>query len=107
MTIEEKLAELKTAIAPDTDTDDVLKGMLFDAEAEILNRMYPFGYSDDVVLPQRYERLQIRLATELYTHRGSEGQASHMENGISRTWPEKSRILAQIMPHVGSVVSNA
>ena len=83
MTIEEKVAELKTAIAPDTDTEEVLTGMLLDAEAEILNRMYPFGYKDDVSLPQRYDRLQIRLATELYTHRGAEGQASHMENGVS------------------------
>lgn len=107
MKIEEKLAELRTAIAPDTDSDEVLKGMLLDAEAQILNRMYPFGYKDDVVVPQRYERLQIQLATELYTHRGAEGQASHMENGMTRTWPEKSRILSRIVPHVGSVVSDA
>lgn len=107
MTIEEKLAELRTAIAPDTDGDEVLKGMLLDAEAQILNRMYPFGYKDGVVVPKRYERLQIQLATELYTHRGAEGQASHMENGMTRTWPEKSRILSRIVPYVGSVVSDA
>ena len=107
MTIEEKLAELKTAIAPDTDTDPVLLGMLSDAEALILNRMYPFGYPDDMVIPKRYERLQIRLATELYTKRGSEGQASHLENGQTRTWAAKSQLLSQIVPHVGSVVSNA
>lgn len=107
MTIKEKLAELETAIAPDTDTEEVLTGMLLDAEAQILNRMYPFGYDDDVVIPKRYERLQIQLATELYTHRGAEGQASHMENGMTRTWPEKSRILSRIVPHVGSVVSDA
>ena len=107
MTIEEKLAELRTAIAPDTDDENVLKGMLLDAEAQILNRMYPFGYADDAIVPKRYERLQIQLATELYTHRGAEGQASHLENGMTRTWPAKSRILNQIVPHVGSVVSNA
>lgn len=107
MTIEEKLAELRTAIAPDTDDEKVLKGMLLDAEAQILNRMYPFGYADDAIVPKRYERLQIQLATELYTHRGAEGQASHLENGMTRTWPAKSRILNQIVPHVGSVVSNA
>ena len=107
MTIEEKLAELKTAIAPDTDSEEVLTGMLLDAEALILNRMYPFGYSDEAVIPKRYERLQIRLATELYTQRGAEGQASHTENGTTRTWTQKSQLLAQITPYVGSVVSNA
>ena len=107
MTLEEKLAELRTAIAPDTDSEPVLTAMLLDAEALIINRMYPFGYKDDVVIPKRYERLQIRLATELYTHRGSEGQVSHSENGTARIWAEKSQILSQIQPHVGSVVSNA
>lgn len=107
MTIEEKIVELTTAIAPDTDTEPVLTGMLLDAEALILNRMYPFGYDDKAVVPKRYERLQIRLAVELYTQRGAEGQASHSEQGSSRTWPAKSRLLDQIVPHVGSVVSNA
>lgn len=107
MTIEEKVAELKTAIAPDTDTEEVLTGMLLDAEALILNRMYPFGYADDAVIPKRYERLQIRLAVELYTQRGADGQASHTENGTTRTWGARSRLLDQIVPHVGSVVSNA
>lgn len=107
MTIEEKLVELETAIAPDTDTEEVLTEVLLDAEALILNRMYPFGYADDAVVPKRYERLQIRLAIELYTQRGAEGQASHTENGTTRTWLAKSRILDQITPHVGSVVSNA
>lgn len=107
MTFEEKLGALTTAIAPDIETEDVLTGVLLEAEALILNRMYPFGYNDGVVIPQRYERLQIRLATELYTQRGAEGQASHTENGTTRTWSQKSQLLAQITPHVGSVVSNA
>lgn len=104
MTNAEKLTALKTAILPDTDTDAVLEDTLKLSEALVLNKMYPFGYEDGMTVPARYERLQIELAVELYSKRGAEGQSSHNENGISRTWPEKSAILARIVPHVGSVM---
>jgi len=104
MTNAEKLTALKTAILPDTDTDAVLEDTLKLSEALVLNKMYPFGYEDGMTVPARYERLQIDLAVELYSKRGAEGQSSHNENGISRTWPEKSAILARIVPHVGSVM---
>ena len=107
MTNEEKRVELAKAILPDTDTDEVLNAMLADAEALILNRMHPFGYKEDMIVPLRYERIQIQLAVELYTHRGAEGQTSHSENGISRNWPEKSALLNMILPNCGSVISNA
>lgn len=107
MTSTEKRAALATALAPDTDTDEVLDGVLADAEALVLNRMYPFGYPDGTVVPSRYERIQIQLAVELYSKRGAEGQISHSENGISRSWTDKSALLNRVMPHVGSVTSNA
>ena len=107
MTNTEKRAALAASLAPDTDTDEVLDNVLADAEALVLNRMYPFGYPDGTVVPARYERIQIQLAAELYSKRGAEGQTSHSENGISRTWPEKSALLNRVVPHVGSVTSNA
>lgn len=107
MTNAEKRVALATTLAPDTDTDAVLDGVLADAEALVLNRMYPFGYPDGTVVPSRYERVQIQLAAELYSKRGAEGQTGHSENGISRSWPEKSVLLNRVLPHVGSVISNA
>lgn len=107
MTNDEKLEQLKIGISPDVAEDSVLLGELIDAESMILNRMYPFGYEEGTVVPPRYERLQVKLAVELYTQRGADGQASHTENGTTRTWPSVSRILAQILPHCGSVVTDA
>lgn len=107
MTESEKRTELANRIAPDTDTNEVLDGMLSAAGALILNRMYPFGYTGNMVIPPRYEQIQIQLAVELYTQRGAEGQSGHSENGTSRSWPEKNRLLSMIMPHCGSVVSDA
>ena len=103
----EKRVALAELLAPDTDTDENLDAVIALAEAEVLNRMYPFGYGNGVAVPARYEWLQIQLAAELYTKRGAEGQTGHSENGISRSWSEKSALLARIAPHVGSVTSGA
>lgn len=107
MTSAEKRTALAATLAPDTDTDEVLDNVLADAEALVLNRMYPFGYPDETVVPARYERIQIQLAAELYSKRGAEGQTGHSENGISRSWPEQSALLRRVTPHVGSVTGNA
>ena len=101
MTETEKRTAFATQILPDEDTDAVLDAMLANAASLILNRMYPFGYPYDTVVPPRYEQLQIQLAVELYSKRGAEGQTGHNENGISRSWPVKSPLLAQIPPHCG------
>ena len=106
MTIEEKIIEFGAAIAPDVAENDVSKSELMAAETMILNKMYPFGYPDGTEVPARYERLQIKLAVELYNQRGVEGQSSHSENGTARTFGA-SRILAQILPHCGSVMTDA
>lgn len=103
MTSAEKRAALAASLAPDTDTDEVLDNVLADAEALVLNRMYPFGYPDGTVVPTRYERIQIQLAAELYSRRGAEGQTGHSENGITRNWPATSALLQHVLPHVGSV----
>ena len=107
MTNEEKRSALAVSLAPDTDTDEVLDQVLADAEALVLNRMYPFGYPDGTVVPARYERIQIQLAVELYSKRGAEGQTGHSENGITRNWPGTSALLNRVLPHVGSVTGDA
>ena len=105
MTIDEKLIEMATGIAPDVADEKVLRSELLAAETMILNKMYPFGYEDGLGIPSRYERLQIKLAIELYSQRGADGQLQHSENGITRSWPQVNRILAQVMSHCGSVLS--
>ena len=107
MTDLEKRVELAISISPDTENDDVLDSLLSSAGSLILNRMYPFGYADGMQIPARYENIQIQLATELYTQRGAEGQTGHSENGINRSWPQKNRLLSMIVPHCGSVMTNA
>ena len=107
MTDTEKRTMLATLISPDVESDEVLDSMLALARGLVLNRMYPFGYPDGATVPARYEQIEIQLAVELYNKRGAEGQTAHSENGISRSWSEESQLLRKIVPHCGSVISNA
>lgn len=106
MTEVEKLSMLRVMVGEPNEgdwSDDVLISYLAIAGRKILNRAYPY---DDTVteVPRRYGYLQCDIANYLLNRRGSEGQTSHSENGISRSYasadvPES--MLSEVVPHVG------
>jgi hypothetical protein len=90
---------------PENDNEVELVDVLDSAKAIILSRRYPFGEQPDV-LEKRYEDLQVRIAVELYNKRGVEGQTSHSENGVSRSYSSASvseELLREITPKAGVV----
>ena len=102
MTQTEKLQLLK-AMVGESDTEEVLLAYLNIAGNKILNRAYPFG-TDETEVPARYGFLQCEIAAYLLNRRGSEGQLSHRENGIDRTYesadvPES--LLGSVTPFCG------
>ena len=110
MTDNEKLLALQNRIKPDVAADSVLSALLEQAKAIVLNRRYPFGYPEGTAIPPQYDWLQVAIALELYSKQGAEGQTAHTENGISRSYESGSvspSLLKQIIPMVGSVMSNA
>lgn len=94
---------LRLGLGEEQETD-LLKELLNSAETAILTRRFPFGYDEDTELPERYEDLQIRIAMDMYNRMGAEGQMSHSENGVQRTyessWISES-LLNEIIPVVG------
>ncbi len=99
----EKLEIMRKLIAPDVETEDVLKEVIKEAEALILNKMHPFGYKEGTAIPARYEYLQLQLAVEIYNKRGAEGQVGHTENGIGRAYSSadvSGDVLSKITPVV-------
>lgn len=93
-------------IQPDTAPENLLLALLQQAEAIVLNRRYPFGYPEGTVVPPQYEQIQCRIAVELFSKMGAEGQTAHSENGISRSWEAADvspSLLQTIVPLVGSV----
>ena len=103
----EKLIFLRAMVGDESDNtewgDDVLLTYLTIAGRKIINRAYPY---DDTVteVPRRYEILQCEIAAYLLNKRGAEGETSHSENGISRSYesadvPES--LMREVVTHCG------
>jgi hypothetical protein len=104
MTQEEKLNALR-AMVGGSDTDEVLSTYLLIAGRKIIARAYP--YKDDVTeVPPQYDYLQCEIAAYLLNKRGAEGQTSHSENGITRSYENAdvpSSMLKVVTPHCGII----
>ena len=92
------------------ETDDELLAVLLDdAKYAILNRRFPFGdfpvdAEGNTVVEARYLDLQYRIALDLYNKQGAEGQLSHKENGIDRTFESSwisEQLLKEVIPYCG------
>jgi hypothetical protein len=101
MTQAEKLTLLK-AMVGESDTEEVLLAYLNIAGRKILNRAYPYG-TDETEVPTRYDFLQCEIAAYLLNKRGAEGQTSHSENGISRSY-ESADVPESLIGSVTSMV---
>lgn len=101
-----KLDKLRLMVGANESEDNLLLIYLTDAESAILNRLYPMEEELNYTLPARYESRVIEIAAYLYNKRGAEGETSHNENGISRSYENGSipeSMLSDIIPF-GSVI---
>ena len=101
MTQLERLKIRITENVSDVELEDILES----AKAVILSRRFPFGELPDEI-ESRYKDLQIRIAVEMFSKRGAEGEVAHSENGISRTYSSANvseDLLREITPKGGVV----
>lgn len=101
-------AEKKKAINSmlDKAEDDTRLSVYLDfAKNEILNKMYAFDNKPENVIdiPNKYNQVQIMAVVVGLTVAGAEGQNSHSENGIGRTFSYPTMV-EYIHKHVMSVV---
>ena len=98
MTDSEKLLVLKTMT---DEVDEVLLNTYLSIGAhKVCRRAYPFDLTQTVV-PAQYEMNQIEIAAYLINKRGAEGELSHSENGISRSYSDgdvPASMLREIVP---------
>jgi len=102
MTQSEKVTTVKALINDDELSVDLVVVYLNKAESAIRNRMYPFNLPEGMaifVVPVKYEMLQCELASRYISRRGAEGEETHNENGINRTYGSinDSDLLAEVM----------
>ena len=81
-----KLNKLRLMVGANESEAALLLMYLADAERAILNHLYPMEEDMSHTLPARYESRQVEIAAYLYNKRGAEGETSHNENGISRSY---------------------
>lgn len=102
MTENEKIALIKAT--SDATDDFVISAFLQKAKSAILNRLYTAWHQwpENADVPPRYDIAQCELAIRYYNRQGGEGEVSHNENGIGRTWdsPDDADILLSITPIV-------
>ena len=98
MSNDEKIEQMQIMLGEDYEPR-LLGVYLRKAKQFILNKRFPYGLIDNMEVEPQYEQLQIELAIVLFNERGAEGQKSHNENGVQRTWRTKEEILLDVVPY--------
>lgn len=107
MSNEEKLEMLMSLLGvSDSNLEDTFNSYLTAAAREILAWRYSYSAQSVDVVPPEYEMTQIYAVIAGYSQSGAEGQMTHSENGIARTfkYPDMIRyIRANVVPMCGVV----
>ena len=81
MTNTEKIALVKTMCGETDDT--VISAYLFMAGKRVIALCCP---DDTTEVPERWDALHVDITVYMLNKRGAEGESSHSENGIGRSW---------------------
>ncbi|WP_165170687.1 phage head-tail connector protein [Adlercreutzia sp. ZJ242] len=103
MTDEEMLSAVKMLV-DDERFDKYVEHYLDIAKGAVVFRMWPYADAawDDV--PEKYHAQTVEIAVYLVNRRGAEGETSHSESGVSRSYESAgipSSLLFGITPHAG------
>ena len=105
MTRDEMILSVQRELASqgDTLTDAEAVQLVSAAERHVLKHLYPFDDSQTEV-PVRYFDNVHDIAVYLWGRRGAEGELSHDENGIKRTYADAyipRALFRGIVPYCG------
>lgn len=84
--------------------ETVLSTYLSLAAQAVLDRYDPFGSTEEV--PAKYGSVQVEIAAYMLNKRGAEGEVTHSENGVSRTYEDGDippTLLRRIIPLAGVI----
>lgn len=104
MTEDEKVQLVEQLITDVAVTTAMIESYLALAADRILRRVWPFGGAP-AEWPTQYDMVQVQLTVRMIARRGGEGEISHSENGVSRSYKsvDDEDILGQLTPYVGVV----
>lgn len=104
MTEAQKVQMVEQLITDVAVTTAMIQTYLALAADRIMSRVWPFGGAPPD-MPAQYDLIQVQLAVRMVARRGGEGEISHSENGVSRTYGsvDDEDILGQLVPYAGVV----
>lgn len=83
--------------------DKFLEQLIYQAEQDVrLYRNYPDNYTEEMIEKdmEKLDSIIVNLALYDYNQEGGEFQASSSENGTSRSWIDRDKILGKVTPFV-------
>lgn len=83
--------------------DKFLKQLISQAEQDVrLYRNYPDNYTEEMIEKdmKKFDSIIVNLALYDYNQDGGEFQVSSSENGTSRSWIDRDKILGKVTPFV-------
>ena len=101
MSEQQKITMVKTIVGDDSLSDTEVLIYLRLACAKMLERLWPYDTGKtDSDIPERYDVVQCELCARLYLRKGGEGEISHEENGVNRSWAsvDDEDILSRLTP---------
>ena len=103
MTDAEKITMVKALVESDAEaTDEVVAVYLQLACSAMIERLFPYDPEKSAEdLPERYDTIQCELAARYFLRRGGQGELSHEENGINRSFAsvDDDDILKRLTPY--------
>lgn len=100
-----RLEQLKTRLRQSSisDEDEFLEQLISQAEQDVrLYRNYPDNYTEEMIEKdmKKFDSIIVNLALYDYNQDGGEFQVSSSENGTSRSWIDRDKILGKVTPFV-------
>lgn len=83
--------------------DEFLEELIYQAEQDVrLYRNYPDNYTEEMIEKdmKKFDSIIVNLALYDYNQEGGEFQISSSENGTSRSWIDRDKILVKVTPFV-------
>lgn len=105
---ESQQLDLLKALSGETE-ESILRAFLDLAGEKIINKAYPFESDEQHEVPTKYHSLQVEIASYLLNKRGAEGETSHNENGINRSYESGSvpdSMLKGVIPFAAALGSS-
>jgi hypothetical protein len=100
--MDELLARVKVRLRFTGEVEDSMLTELLTSALDVINDIRQYTPTDGAIVEPQYESLAVEMAVALYSKLGAEGEVSHSENGVSRSYDSSwfpASLISRVMPN--------